>query len=200
MPKRWLTTGKMAEYCGVSFRTVIRWIERNELKAIQLPGRGDNRIEVSECLQFMQKYNISIPKELQAFTRRVLIIEDDAETVVAIGTILQMAGFEIHIAADSFAAGTILTTFLPAVVIVNTKMPGLHGVDVLSQIRNIEQLSAVKILVIANLSELEKQSALSMGANALLDMPFTKTTLLQSLKSISGLEPLWSENTQQEAP
>ncbi|TNF38926.1 MAG: response regulator, partial [Gammaproteobacteria bacterium] len=40
-----LTTGDIARYCQVNFRSVIRWIERGLLKAHKLPGRGDNRVK-----------------------------------------------------------------------------------------------------------------------------------------------------------
>ena len=50
--KNTLTTGEAAKYCGVNFRTVIRCIERGHLKAYKLPGRGDNRIPVKDCVRF----------------------------------------------------------------------------------------------------------------------------------------------------
>jgi excisionase family DNA binding protein len=64
--KRTLTTGEIAQYCGVNFRTVIRWIKRGYLDAFQLPGRGDNRIEVEDFLVFLKKNNIPIPKEFRS--------------------------------------------------------------------------------------------------------------------------------------
>jgi excisionase family DNA binding protein len=63
--KRTLTTGEIAHYCGVNFRTVIRWIKRGYLNAFQLPGRGDNRVEVGDFLAFLERHNIPIPEELQ---------------------------------------------------------------------------------------------------------------------------------------
>jgi len=63
--KRTLTTGEIARYCGVNFRTVIRWIKRGYLNAFQLPGRGDNRVEVEDFLIFLKKNNIPIPEEFQ---------------------------------------------------------------------------------------------------------------------------------------
>ena len=53
--KRTLTTGEIANYCGVNFRTVIRWIQRGQLRAYQLPGRGDNRVEVHNFIAFLRE-------------------------------------------------------------------------------------------------------------------------------------------------
>ncbi|MDO6805884.1 helix-turn-helix domain-containing protein, partial [Wenyingzhuangia sp. 1_MG-2023] len=52
--KQVLTTGEVAKYCGVNFRTVIRWIERGHLEAYKLPGRGDNRVPVAGFVRFLQ--------------------------------------------------------------------------------------------------------------------------------------------------
>ncbi len=68
MDKRSLTTGEVAYFCGVNFRTVIRWIKRGHLNAYQLPGRGDNRIGVGDFLNFMEKYGMPVPEEFQDYS------------------------------------------------------------------------------------------------------------------------------------
>ena len=66
MKKRVLTTGEVADYCGVNFRTVIRWIKRGQLDAYQLPGRGDNRIEVDDFIDFLITHKMPVPDELKS--------------------------------------------------------------------------------------------------------------------------------------
>jgi excisionase family DNA binding protein len=59
--KQALTTGEAAKYCGVNFRTVIRWIERGHLDAYKLPGRGDNRIPVDTFVDYSYfRYKIAV--------------------------------------------------------------------------------------------------------------------------------------------
>ena len=62
--KQALTTGEVAHYCGVNFRTVLRWIKRGYLNAYQLPGRGDHRIPVDGFLLFLEKHKIPVPEDL----------------------------------------------------------------------------------------------------------------------------------------
>lgn len=64
--KEALTTGEVAKYCGVNFRTVIRWIEKGYMKAYKLPGRGDNRVPIDSLIDFLKQNNMPIPAELQA--------------------------------------------------------------------------------------------------------------------------------------
>ncbi len=68
--KRNLTTGDIAKLCGVNFRTVIRWIQRGHLKAFQLPGRGDNRVQVADFIEFLNENNMPIPEELQPSAKK----------------------------------------------------------------------------------------------------------------------------------
>jgi len=103
--KRVLTTGEIAEYCGVNFRTVIRWIKRGQLKAYQLPGRGDNRIELHDFVAFLNNYKMPMPDDLQQDQpRRVLVVDDDLSSSQAIERTLCRAGFETEIAMDGFSA------------------------------------------------------------------------------------------------
>jgi len=63
MNRRMLTTGDIARYCDVTPRTVIRWIQRGHLRAHQLPGRGDNRVDPSDFLVFLDKHALPVPVE-----------------------------------------------------------------------------------------------------------------------------------------
>jgi excisionase family DNA binding protein len=41
----WQTVADVADHLGVSTRTVLRWVERGELKALRLPG---GRLRISQ--------------------------------------------------------------------------------------------------------------------------------------------------------
>ena len=55
----YMSTGAVAKLCGVSKVTVLRWIEKGELKAFQLPG-GQNRIHRDDYKAFADKYSIPV--------------------------------------------------------------------------------------------------------------------------------------------
>ena len=76
MSKEVLTTGEVARYCGVNFRTVIRWIKKGHLNSYQLPGRGDNRIPVNDFLSFLRENRIPVPVEYRECSKTVIIVED----------------------------------------------------------------------------------------------------------------------------
>ena len=55
----YLTTGAVARHCGVSKVTVLRWIEKGNLKAFKLPG-GQNRIQRDDFYAFADKHSIPL--------------------------------------------------------------------------------------------------------------------------------------------
>lgn len=60
----YLTTGTVAKFCGVSKVTVLRWIEKGELKAFKLPG-GQNRIHRNDFYAFAAKHGIPLRNIIQ---------------------------------------------------------------------------------------------------------------------------------------
>lgn len=179
-----LTTGEAAKFCGVNFRTVIRWIERGKLKAYKLPGRGDHRIREEDFVLFLRENEIPIPEELAHVSRSVLVIEDDADTALIIERVLVRAGYEVHVANDGFIAGSLMSSLKPGLVTLDLQMPGMDGYQVLRYIRENDDLSGVKVLVVSSESEEGLQRALDAGANAVLPKPFLPETLIQQLQSI----------------
>ncbi len=183
-PPKTLTTGEAAKYCGVNFRTVIRWIERGKLNAFKLPGRGDNRIPIDSFLQFLTENNMPIPRELQSLTvadvnNRVLVIDDQIEMANAIKRILKREKYDVMVAENGFSAGAKLITFKPALITLDLLMPGLDGFDVLSYIANNAELSHVKILVISGEVEEKLNRAKRLGADEALAKPFDTAELIR---------------------
>ena len=91
--KQALTTGEVAKYCGVNFRTVIRWIERGHLDAYKLPGRGDNRIPVESFVDFLNNNNMPIPEELDTGGHKLVLLADVDEVSTEIAACVRRAGW-----------------------------------------------------------------------------------------------------------
>lgn len=188
MGKTVLTTGEIAQYCKVNFRTVIRWIKRGHLKAYQLPGRGDNRVEVGEFLRFLQQHNMPVPGEFRHAAPRALIVDDDQATARAIQRVLHRAGFETQLAFDGFSAGALMESFAPDVMTLDLRMPGLGGLEVLGFVRSHPRLQATKILVVSGLPQARLAEALARGADEALEKPFDNAALVEKASRLAGIE------------
>lgn len=187
MDKRTLTTGEVATYCGVNFRTVIRWIKRGLLKAYQLPGRGDNRIAVDDFLDFLRENKMPVPPELRDAQRegRVLIVDDDPKVARNVQRVLRRAGFETELAHDGFRAGILFETFLPAVMTLDLKMAGLGGLEAIRFVRSTSSLKDIKILVLSAMPRAELQAALAAGADDVIEKPFKNQDLVDRVTALA---------------
>ncbi|MCA9084389.1 MAG: response regulator [Planctomycetaceae bacterium] len=192
-PKQVLTSGEVAKLCNVNFRTVLRWIERGDLPAYKLPGRGDNRIRVEDFMEFVSAHQLPVPPEFVPNRRRVLVIDDEAHMARSIRRVLKNQGFECKIANDGFRAGTYLGTYAPALVTLDLQMPGLTGYDVLSFIRQTEELRRIRILVISGMDEASLRTAIDEGADAVLAKPFENSDLIAKVNELLSEERVHSE-------
>ncbi|MFK7818672.1 MAG: response regulator [Planctomycetaceae bacterium] len=182
--KKVLTSGEVARLCNVNFRTVLRWIERGELAAYKLPGRGDNRIRMEDFLEFVAVNQMPVPEEFHPQQHRVLVVDDEAHMARSIRRVLVREGFEVKIASDGFRAGTYLGTFAPSVVTLDLQMPGLTGFDVLSFIRQTSGLEKVRILVVSGMDDGDLDRALAEGADATLTKPFCNEELTAKVREL----------------
>ena len=184
--KRNLTTGDIAKLCGVNFRTVIRWIQRGHLKAFQLPGRGDNRVQVADFLAFLRDNEMPIPEELQPSGRRVLIVESDETSAKTMERSLQNAGFETKVAGDGFAAGALVGTFKPGVMTVDVGMKGVDGAQAIAMVRGDSAVGPIKVVAVApaTTGKKKRKDLLAAGADTILDRPFKGSELVETIQSL----------------
>ena len=111
--KQALTTGEVAKYCGVNFRTVIRWIERGHLDAYKLPGRGDNRIPVNSFINFLQDNNMPVPEDLALGGRTLVLLAQDGDPTAEIASFVRRVGWEPLITTDPIQFGFLLAQHQP---------------------------------------------------------------------------------------
>jgi len=62
-PTKWLSAGKVGEYCQVSTATVRRWIKNRDLPAIRLPHHGHFRIDAADFRDFLERHNLPVRDE-----------------------------------------------------------------------------------------------------------------------------------------
>jgi excisionase family DNA binding protein len=180
-----LTTGDIAEYCDVNLRTVIRWIDKGSLKGYKLPGRGNNRVTVTNFVAFLKENNMPIPSELLPNNKTILIVDDDKNMGITINRVLKNSGFQCDTATNGFLAGSKLMQHKPTLMTLDLSMPGLNGFELLQHLRAEEQFTDLKILVISALKQERLETALVLGANAVLSKPFKNDELLDLVNELT---------------
>lgn len=97
---------------------------------------------------------------------KVLIIEDTAGYRRVYHDTLSSDGYKV-ISADNGKLGLQLAqTEKPDLILLDLVLPGMHGFDVLSEIRKDENIKQVPVVILSVLSEGEKvRTAMKLGAN-----------------------------------
>lgn len=185
-----LTTGEIAHYCGVNFRTVIRWIDSGRLRAYQLPGRDDNRVAWSDFIAFLsalEARQTPLRRRAGSGAQRVFIVDDDALMCRACERVLLRAGYSVALTTDSFSAGILSKVFAPSLLITDLLMPGINGLDLIRLLqRDKNATSPWRILAISGAPTQHLQKAHQSGADAILAKPFDADRLISTVRQLIG--------------
>lgn len=201
-----LTTGEVAKYCGVNFRTVIRWIEKGYIEAYKLPGRGDNRVPVEAFKDFLTKNDMPIPEALRLNTcaeneiqsqckgglsealsaSKVLVVEDESLMAKSMSRTIKRSGYEVRIASNGIEAGIMLERYRPDIVTLDLQMPGMGGYDVLRALRENAEYSAIKVLIVSAATKEKLEEAKALGGDDILEKPFIAEDLKVKLDQLSA--------------
>jgi two-component system OmpR family response regulator len=71
-----------------------------------------------------------------AAPRRILIVDDEASMRDLIASALELAGFDVDVAADGYEALATAASFAPHLIVLDVGMPGLSGLEVCSRLRD----------------------------------------------------------------
>lgn len=112
----------------------------------------------------------------------VLVAEDEPEISNIIVTYLERAGFRTVAAHDGNLALTHYRLLKPDIVLLDIKMPGRDGIEVLRDIRQTSDTPAIMITAMAE--DIEKISALRLGADDYIIKPFNALEIVERVKAV----------------
>lgn len=183
-----LSTTTVARLVGVAVGSVQHWIDTGQLKGGRTPG-GHRRIQPRDLVEFLRRQGLPVPPELMPSPTKVLIVDDDESVTSSVtdGIKAKHPDFEVLAAHDGFAAGELVRSARPDVVILDLRMPGLDGFEVCRRIKSMEDMRPTTVLAItARPSPAAKRRILQSGAAAYLAKPLKIETLLQELEKALG--------------
>lgn len=117
----------------------------------------------------------------------ILVADDDPDIRDLVVFKLEQAGFAVRAVADGSAALTALEDLTPDLVVLDVMMPGLSGLDVLRQIRAMDRLDGVKVLLLtARARDTDVDDGYNTGADDYVTKPFSPRELLHRVNSMLG--------------
>jgi len=121
--------------------------------------------------------------------RRVLIVDDHQDNCMLLRETLAAVGFETDEASDGLAAIAACRRWRPHVLVVDLRMPGMDGWEVIRRVRAAPGGSLPKIIALtASVWEESRRQALAAGADAFLGKPFRTDELLEEIRRLTGVE------------
>lgn len=112
----------------------------------------------------------------------LLIVEDDAATVVALRGLLVGAGYEVATASDGRVALRLLFSQRPDLMVLDLVVPGLDGWRVMARARDMSDLP---VLVVSGLDDVgHRVRALRAGADDYLVKPFHGEELVARVEAL----------------
>ncbi|HET6426945.1 MAG TPA: response regulator [Phycisphaerae bacterium] len=167
------TTGEAADICGLSQQTIIRCFDNGQLGGFRVPGSKFRRIPRAALIKFMQQHDIPL-NVLESTRIKVLVVDDDPAIVEMLVDGMTADGrFEIRTAATGFEAGVEANRFRPDLLVLDYMLPDINGNVVCRTIRQSEELSQTRILIISGvINQPEIDQLLGAGADDFIRKPF----------------------------
>jgi DNA-binding response OmpR family regulator len=120
-----------------------------------------------------------------AAEKTVLMVDDDPIMHLLYRHHLTKAGFRVVDAQNGEEALQLLQRELPELIILDVLMPGKDGLSVLREIRQIEALQFVPVIMItANTHPLLPVESAACGANSFLTKPFSPAQLMERIRHL----------------
>ena len=114
--------------------------------------------------------------------RRVLVVEDNLDSVHSMVQLIKMMGHEVQFAINGFVAIDMARRFKPDVVILDIGLPDFDGDDIARQLRYEHGLENVRMIAISGLPKDNlEQRALAAGCTEFYRKPIDPARLEQLL-------------------
>jgi len=112
---------------------------------------------------------------------KILVIDDEPSILNVVTAYLRAEGYEYNTAEDGPSGLKAFRAFKPDLVVLDIMLPGMDGIEVLSQIRR--ESDVYVIMLTAKSEEVDKVVGLSIGADDYLTKPFSPRELMARIKA-----------------
>ena len=117
-------------------------------------------------------------------TKRILLVDDDAEIIESLRLALEANGFEVLVARDGNQGLALTEREEPNLVILDMMMPKRSGFLVLEKLRRTREESPPVIMITANEGSRHKAYAEMLGVDDYIRKPFAMERLVESVQRL----------------
>lgn len=115
----------------------------------------------------------------------ILLVEDHAPLLRSMAFLLEVAGFEVNVAANGIEALDVLARNHPDLMLSDIDMPVMNGYELLRQVRADRRWHNIPVIFTSHRYTLDDvMRALDVGADGYLPKPFDFDDLLNAINDI----------------
>ena len=119
---------------------------------------------------------------------RIMVVDDEILICDLLEEFLKLQGYQVTTASDGEDAILKFKTLRPQMVLLDIRMPGMDGFDVLQSIKNMD--SATGVIMLSAFGDVETiQKAMQGGAYKYIQKPVEFSALLEALRGWQELVP-----------
>ncbi|MGB2910094.1 MAG: response regulator transcription factor [Anaerolineales bacterium] len=112
---------------------------------------------------------------------KILVIDDEQSILKLVSAYLRQEGYEVYTASDGTSGLRAARAYKPDLVVLDIMLPGMDGVELLSQLRR--ESDVYVIMLTAKAEETDKIVGLSVGADDYVTKPFSPRELVARIKA-----------------
>ena len=128
-------------------------------------------------------------------TTKVMVIDDSNTIRRSAEMFLKAAGYEVVLAEDGFDALSKITDHRPQIIFVDIMMPKLDGYQTCALIKRNAQFKSTPVIMLSSKDGLfDRARGRMAGSDQYLTKPFTKETLVDTVKSFTNANIINNSN------
>lgn len=122
---------------------------------------------------------------------KILIIEDDKFLRELIVKKIKSEGYEVLEAKDGDEGLIKFKEEKPNLVLLDLILPGIHGFDILAEVKNDPLISGIPVIILSNLGQRDDvEKGISLGAvDFLIKAHFTPQEIITKIKQVLKSSP-----------
>ena len=115
--------------------------------------------------------------------RKILVVEDDEDLCIILGTAVRSLGVDTTVVSTGQGVLAALQKETPDLLLLDVMLPDMSGFDLLQRIRENPALAALTVIFLSARSrESEVKNGLALGAAAYLVKPFSIEDFLATVR------------------
>jgi len=147
--KPYFSTQDIGRLLNVSLSSVSKWIDKGELKAYLTPG-GYRRVKRGNLVEFMKRYKMPIPPELEPLKRKVLIVDHESRALKTFSKLVKThnKNLEVEVRQSAIEGLLYIGTHKPHVVLLDMVMPNIDSYEFCQKMKENPETRGIKIIAI----------------------------------------------------